>query len=552
MEKKLSEYDICIIGSGAGASPIAYELSLSGAKVCVLEKGEYYKREDFSKDEIAYCRREILSPKLTEEYHILQRYDEQKGWYESSTKVTGESFWNGSLVGGATNLMGGYFHRMHPKDFRLLSEFGKIEGANVVDWPIGYEELEPYYTKVERVVGISGKYKEHPFEPPRSSKEYPFAPLKEHPLTKIIDQRLKENKIIPLVQSRAIISKDFQDRNACYYSNFCANYGCSSGAKSSARESLLEVAKKSKNLTILTNSHVIKLKKNSSNEIKEALFIDKLAKKQKSIKAKVFVVACGAIESIRLLLNSNIANSSGEVGKNFIFGGINSLAIGKIDKDVLPLEELMVEGLFINRSIKDFYFLDEKTKGGVIDILLAHQNPIPRANRLKYVGRKLVFSKEWQKLIYEEFTMKKQLNLEVFTDFLPHNNCFVTISKKNRDIFGMPVAKVRISTHIKSYENAVKMVKKAGKIISKIGAKDIVLKVSPNNPPRNLQAGGCRFGDDPKKSVLNRFCQSHDHKNLFVTDGSFMPTGGSVPFTWTIYANSFRVADFIKKEIFKI
>ena len=174
----LEEFDICIVGSGAGGSPIAYELSLAGAKVCVLEKGLYYHKEDFSKDEIAYCRREILSPKLTDEYHILQRYDEQKGWYESSTKITGENFWNGSLVGGSTNLMGGYFHRMHPKDFRLLSEFGKIEGANVVDWPIGYEELEHYYTKVERVVGISGKYKEHPFEPPRSYKEYPFPPLK--------------------------------------------------------------------------------------------------------------------------------------------------------------------------------------------------------------------------------------------------------------------------------------------------------------------------------------------------------------------------------------
>jgi len=111
-----------------------------------------------------------------------------------------------------------------------------------------------------------------------------------------------------------------------------------------------------------------------------------------------------------------------------------------------------------------------------------------------------------------------------------------------------------LATHKHSYQIALRLVKKSVEILEKIGLKkeNIGAKIQPFNPPKNLQAGGCRFGDDPKKSVLNRFCQSHDHKNLFVTDGSFMPTGGSVPFTWTIYANSFRVADFIKKEYLKL
>jgi len=165
----IQEFDICVIGSGAGGGPIAYELAKSGAKVCILEKGPYFKREDFSKDEIAYCRRNILNPSLKNEYHVIERWG-KFGW---STHV-GESLWNGCLVGGATNLMGGYFHRMHPKDFKLKSTIGDIKGANIVDWVIDYDELEPYYDKVEKVIGISGKANIHPYEPPRSSKNFPY------------------------------------------------------------------------------------------------------------------------------------------------------------------------------------------------------------------------------------------------------------------------------------------------------------------------------------------------------------------------------------------
>jgi choline dehydrogenase-like flavoprotein len=281
-----------------------------------------------------------------------------------------------------------------------------------------------------------------------------------------------------------------------------------------------------------------------------------LKKKEKKIKAKVFVVAAQTIESSRLLLNSNIANSSGEVGKNLIFGGVGGLAYAKVDFDYMQKDKLMIDGLFINRTIKDFYFLDNlKLKGGVIDILFGHQNPIYRSIFQMFdKDFKPIWGKKLQQKLTREFLEVKQLNFEIFNDFLPHDNCFVTVSKKNRDIFGIPVAKVRLATHKHSYQIALRLVKKSVEILEKIGLKkeNIGAKIQPFNPPKNLQAGGCRFGDDPKKSVLNRFCQSHDHKNLFVTDGSFMPTGGSVPFTWTIYANSFRVADFIKKEYLKL
>ena len=137
------KYDVCIVGSGAGGAPIAYELANAGFNVVVLEKGKYYKEQDINKDELAVSRRDMFTPLLKDEQHVIN--DNEKGII---TRYEGAkynwSFWNGSMVGGSSNLMSGYFHRMKPNDFKLLSTYGKIDGANVVDWPISYEELEPY------------------------------------------------------------------------------------------------------------------------------------------------------------------------------------------------------------------------------------------------------------------------------------------------------------------------------------------------------------------------------------------------------------------------
>lgn len=123
-------YDVCIIGSGAGASPVAYELSRARFNVVVLEKGKFYTQEDFSKDELAISRRKMFIPNLKDEYHIVME-KEPNG--EVSRYDGTWSFWNGSLVGGSSNLMSGFFHRLKPNDFKLKSIYGEVEGANVAD-----------------------------------------------------------------------------------------------------------------------------------------------------------------------------------------------------------------------------------------------------------------------------------------------------------------------------------------------------------------------------------------------------------------------------------
>jgi choline dehydrogenase-like flavoprotein len=542
-------YDVCVIGSGAGAGPIIYELSKIGLKVCVLEKGDIYNEKDFSKDEIALVRRPIYTPNLKDEYHTIEEFI-NGSWQKFPTYETGWSFWNGNLLGGSSNFMSGYFHRLKPNDFKLASRYGVPENSNIVDWPISYDDMEKYYEKVERVVGVSGEVQEYEFMEPRSTKDFPYKALHENKIVNLIDKACQELNYKVIKTPRAILSKQKEHRNPCYYSNYCGSYACSSGAKGSSRASLLKEALLTNNVTIIPNAFVIKLNTSKNKKITSAVCLSKNENK-KEIKAKLFVLAAQAVESSRLLLNSKdenfpfgVANNSKNVGKNFLSssGGILSATF---DETNLPLENLLASGLFVNRSLMDWYY-NEKFKGGTVDILFEHANPIRRASISRWnENNELVIGEDLQNALYNKFTKTRTLNIEIFTDWTPNDNSFISVDEKYKDKYGIPVANIRIGSHKQDLQVANFIKEKAIKLFEKMGGKNIVSDISAL-PSSNLQAGGCRFGDDAKTSVLNKYCQAHEVSNLFVTDGSFMPTGGSVPFTWTIYANSFRVADYIK------
>jgi choline dehydrogenase-like flavoprotein len=548
------KYDVVIIGSGASGGAVAYTLCKAGFKVAVLEKGRLVKREEFSKDELAYCRRDLVTPDLFDEYHTIEEKVDGK-WVATPTYESGWSFWNGNIVGGSSNLMSGMLHRLHPDDFRLKSKYGEIKGANVVDWPISYDDMEPYYALSEELVGISGHYEKHEYEPWRSTVNFTQPPTKENAVVKLLDKSCKALDITPLVTPRAVLSKNKPGRDACYYSNLCGSYGCSSGAKSSSREALLKPALATGNLTLITNSHVKYLHTDKQDEVSYAVVVDTITGKEKKIEGKMFVVAAQAHESARLLLNSSnkhhpngLGNSSGELGKNLIFSGGGS-GQGELHEDSLKeiaFKDLMTTGLFVNRSVLDWYFIDHwwdgKFKGGSVEFMFEHQNIITRARKNGYKNGQLVWGKELGDRLVKRFNTYKSIRFEIFNDWLPNDDCFVSLDPTHKDKYGMPVGKLRVEGHPQDVKVGNYIAEKCEKILEEMGAKNIYSGVS-SSPPQNLVAGGCRFGNDPKTSVLNKYCQTHDVKNLYVADGSFMPTGGSVAYTWTIYANAFRVAD---------
>jgi len=556
------DYDVCVIGSGAGGGPVAFELANAGKSVIVLEKGPWLTEKDFYKDEMACCRRSVYTPNLNDEQHVIEDTDASGNWSSESTSESGWDFWNGNVVGGASNFMSGFFYRLKPKDFRLASEFGAIKGANIADWPISYDDLEPYYAKAEKEIGISGHVVNHPHLEPRSTKDFPYPPTQEHPIVSHIDKACEKLGFHSLPTARAILSKPDMDRRSCEYSGYCGSYGCASGAKGSSRAALLNRAIATGNCNITANAKVHKLISDNTGKVTSAEYFDQ-DNKIKKIHAKIFVVACHAIESSRLLLSSTgpkhpngLANNHGQVGKNLLFSaggsGTGEFTYKKLDK--VTAQQLKTRGPFVNRGLQDWYFIDDekmngKLKGGTIDFLLRHPNPIAKAMPLKWDDNdNLVWGKELKRQLKATFTETQDLRFEVFNDWLPTDNCFVSLDKSVKDKWGSAVAKVRVGYHQHDLKVGQYLADKAEMVLKQMGADNIRSSVS-GSPPTNLVAGGCRFGDDISSSVLNADCQAHDVENLYVTDGSFMPTGGSVPYTWTIYANSFRVADIIKRRV---
>ena len=378
------QYDVCVVGSGAGAGPIIYELSKAGYKVVVLEKGPWLKTAEFTKDEMVATRRSVYTPNLKDERHVLVKRKHGK-WVHESTYSTGRDFWNGSAIGGSSNFMSGYFHRLKPIDFNLLSEFGPIEGANIQDWPINYEDLEPYYCQAEEIVGISGKVIPHTQLEPRSTPDFPYPPLGENIFSSWLDKAAEKIGYEIFPTPRGILSRPKGKRNSCYYSNYCGSYGCSSDAKGSSRAALLPDAIDSGNCEIIPNAKVFHLETNGSGRIIKAHYYDQIGQEQ-FIEAGTFVVACQAVETSRLLLMSKneefpngLANNSGQVGKNLIFsgGGIGSGQFFFEDLSKEDAEKLNRPGLFINRASQQWYVIDDpklgRMKGGTVDFVVELQ-----------------------------------------------------------------------------------------------------------------------------------------------------------------------------------
>jgi len=529
-------FDVCVVGSGAGGGPVALSLANAGYSVVVLEKGPWYTEADFFKDELTCCRRSAYSPNLRDEFHVVEQRKDDGDWSANPSHGSGQDFWNGTCVGGSSNFMSGFFHRLKPKDFRLLSEFGPIEGANIADWPISYTDLEPYYAKVEREVGVSGRVVEHPNLEPRSTADFPFPPTVEHPVAQWFDEECQQQGLHSIPVPRAILSRPAMNRQACQYSGYCGSFGCSTGAKGSSRAALLNRAVATGRCEIRAHAQVYRLETDAHGRVVAAKYYDRQNITQ-SIDARIFVVACQAIETSRLLLLSpgqrhpdGLANNNGQVGRNLLFsaGGSGTGTFLYNDFDQARAKALKILGPFMNRALQDWYFIDDEDlgmiKGGTIEFLFRHPNPISQANRQKHATGGLLWGDPLKKKLKAYFTQARYLRFETFCDWLPNDNCHVSLDKGSNDRWGSPVAHVKVGYH----EHDLKV----GRFLTFKGR-------------QMLQS----IGSDPKHSVLNADCRAHDVENLYVTDGSFMPTGGSVPYTWTIYANAFRVAEILITEL---
>ncbi|MBI3693286.1 MAG: GMC family oxidoreductase, partial [Acidobacteria bacterium] len=349
---KNNEPDFLIIGAGAAGGIIAKELSTAGFRVVVLEQGPYLREKDFRHDEIGSWWKSALTNNVKRQPNTFRKTEAE----EAKPKP---AILYGRMVGGGTVHFTANFWRFREIDFIERSKKGPIAGTGFADWPITYADLEPYYTKQEWELGVSGLAGVSPGESFRS-KPYPVPPLPPKSSGVLAERAAKKLGWHAFPAPMAILSKPYRGRAACVHCGFCMGFGCEVGAKSSTLASVIPLAEKTGRCEIRPHSYVRKIEVDKSGRATGAIYFDQRGKEVFQ-RAKAVVLCANGAETPRLLLMSKsnrfpqgLANSSGVVGKYLMFTG-GSLAGGLFEH---PLNEY--KSVMVTRIIHDFYEIDGK------------------------------------------------------------------------------------------------------------------------------------------------------------------------------------------------
>lgn len=527
--------DFLVLGAGAAGGVVAKELAVAGFKVVVLEQGPYLRESDYSHDEIKYS----FLPGLTNDPKV-QPVTYRRTEAERARPVKAIEY--GRQVGGGSVHFTANYWRFHESDFHERSLLGAVAGADLADWPISYSDLEPYYTKAEYELGISGLAGANPFEAPRS-KPYPLPPMPVKSSGVLFDRATKKLGLHPFPAPVAILSQPYQDRAACVNCGFCESFGCEMRAKSSTLVSVIPVAEKTGNCEIRAECYVRKIEIDDAGRVTGAIYFDRNRREVFQRAKAIFVCANGA-ETPKLLLMSKskrfpegLANSSGLVGKYLLWDN-GGEAEGLFEH---PLNEY--KGIQVTRLIHDYYASDPKRGfygGGGID---ARFDFYPASFALIGLPPDAPkWGSEFKKMFETYFT--RTMTLLAHTSSLAQEKNNVSLDPDVKDAWGLPAVRITFDHHPDDMATMKWIMARQIEILQAAGAQKTwsqSLELADNMPSRHLM-GTSRMGNDPQKSVVNAHCRTHDVPNLFLVDGSNFVTSGRQQPTATIQALAYRAA----------
>jgi len=529
--------DFLVVGAGAAGGVVAKELAAAGFRVVVLEQGPYLHEGDYSHDEIKYT----IQPGLTNDPRI-QPTTYRKSEADPARPMKAIEY--GRQVGGGSVHFTANYWRFHESDFREHSLFGEVKGADLADWPISYADLEPYYTKAEYELGISGLAGANPFEAPRS-KPYPLPPMPVKSSGVLFERATKKLGLHPFPAPVAILSQPYQGRAACVNCGFCESFGCEMAAKSSTLVSVIPVAEKTGRCEIRAECYVRKIETDDSGRATGAIYFDR-NRREIFQRAKAVFVCANGVETPKLLLMSKskrfpegLANSNGLVGKYLMWDN-GALAEGLFEH---PLNEY--KGIQVTRVIHDHYAADPKRGfygGGGID---ARFDFYPASFALSGLPPDTPrWGSDFKKAFTTNFT--RTLTLLSHTTSLAQARNSVTLDPDARDAWGLPAVRITFDYHPDDVATMQWVMARQIEILEAAGALKTwsqPFDVVDNMPSRHLM-GTCRMGNDPKTSVVNPLSRAHDVPNLFIVDGSNFVTSARQQPTATIQALAYRAADY--------
>lgn len=509
-----NQFDVIIIGSGAGGGTLACHLAPSGKRILILERGGWLRREP-----------ENWS---AEEVFVNNRYVSPDIWHDKH----GKPFQPGVhyYVGGATKMYGAALYRLREKDFGELKHQDGVSPA----WPIRYDDLEPYYTQAEQMYHVHGARGEDPTEPPASAP-YPHPPVSHEPRIQKLADDLTRTGHQPFHSPCGIMLDESQmPFSRCVRCIDCDGFPCLVHAKSDAEVLGVRPALEHANVTLITNAMVQKLNTNPAGTAVTQVVVDHQGQ-QEIYEAGIVVVSCGAANSAKLLLMSandkhprGLANGSDQVGRNYMFH--NSQAVLALSKEPNPTIYQKTLGL------NDFYFGMDGFDFPMGNIQMIGKSQAPMFRGEKPIETAL--APQWSL----EMVARHAVDFWLSTEDLPRPENRISVDREgNITLSYTPsnqIAKQKLYDKLKSLLNHLDM-------HDYLIPRNLYMKNEIDVGGVAHQAGTCRFGSDPSSSVLDANCKAHELDNLYVVDTSFFPSIGAVNPALTAMANALRVGDHL-------
>jgi choline dehydrogenase-like flavoprotein len=546
-------YDVVIVGSGAAGGTAAWVLVQAGLKVAMLDAGplrRHMNDEDFMyHDPWPYDDpyRGLKTPLVTAEEFT------KKFKLEGSTKDEPYTipeklpydWFRARNVGGRTMFWGRFANRFNEADFKMRSTDGQG-----LDWPITYKDLAPYYDKAEIFMGVCGAKENHPDLPDSDH----FLPPVAFKCSDVAIKNAAEKAGIRSIRvRRAMLTRTYSGYAQCHYCNGCDN-GCETHSfyNSAFRQVVPLMKKYPRTFTLIPNAMAHKINVNAKGLASGVSFIDRTTGRDREVKARVVVVAGGTLESTRLLLMSNIANSSGMIGKNFI----EHLDVGatayfpelffkdREEGDGIGGSHIVIPwfGYFRPQEKRDF------VRGFQIEpssrLRMRPDKGFSQTKRTRGFGSE--FKKEVRKWTGARVVLASH------GEMLPSPNKFVELDSAVKDKWGMPVLKIHHPWESNDINMYKYMRRTYEEIFAAAKAVDISLPPGPDTPGHSIhEMGTAHMGSDAKTSALNQFNQSWDVKNLFVVDAAAFASGTHKNPTLTIMALSWRASEYMLDEMKK-